>query len=392
MSEKNSRSPFGKVAYLALGHFITDLYPAFLPPLLPLLVEKFQLSFTRVGLLAMVLSFSASLTQPIFGHLSDKLGGRKMILWGPVVSGLSFSLIGLAPHYSFLILLLILGGLGISAFHPEGAALTASISNQKRTLIMSIFMLGGTLGIGIGPFLILLIIVTLGLEWSFLAFLPALITAWLLNKHAPQFEKEPSVPVSSVTSSKPSPNRKAFFFAILMAIVVLRVTVVGSLTTFLPIIQTLRGFSLIIAGSSFSVFMVCGAMGGLVGGYLADRVGQKKIILASFIVIIPVFLAFLYWKGPIGFIILAFLGFLFFLSEPPCIVLAQELIPQRARTASSLIMGTAWGLAGFGVLGTGALADALGIEWSLRFLLILPVGSLILSFFLRGRQLSLPHG
>jgi hypothetical protein len=45
-------------------------------------------------------------------------------------------------------------------------------------------------------------------------------------------------------------------------------------------------------------------------------------------------------------------------------------------------MGTAWGLAGFGVLGTGALADAMGIEWSLRLLLLLPVGSLALSFLL----------
>jgi hypothetical protein len=45
-------------------------------------------------------------------------------------------------------------------------------------------------------------------------------------------------------------------------------------------------------------------------------------------------------------------------------------------------MGMAWGLAGFGVLATGAIADALGIEWALRSLLLLPLGSLILSFFL----------
>ena len=81
MGAKTSDSSFGKATYLALGHFITDLYPAFLPPLLPILVEKFQLSFTRVGLLAMILSFSSSWTQPVFGHLSDKLGGRNMIIW-----------------------------------------------------------------------------------------------------------------------------------------------------------------------------------------------------------------------------------------------------------------------------------------------------------------------
>ena len=382
MNGKNPERPWDKVVYLALGHFITDLYPAFLPPLAPLLVEKFHLSFTRVGLLAMVLGFSSSWAQLAFGYLSDKLGGRNLIIWGPVVSGLSFSLIGLAPHYSVLILLLIFGGLGVSSFHPEAAARTASIPGPRKTLIMSIFMLGGTSGIGTGPFLILLIIVTLGLEWSFLAALPAFLTAWLLYKHSPHFEKDSSLPPSSGRSLEPFQGQKTFRFAILMAVVVLRATVVGTLTAFLPIIQNLRGFSLIVAGSSYSVFMICGALGGLIGGYFADQVGRRRIILASFIAIIPAFLAFLYWKGPVGFIILAILGFLFFLSEPPCIVLAQEMVPQRAGTASSLIMGAAWGLAGFGVLGTGALADAVGIEWALRFLLFLPVGSLTLSFFL----------
>ena len=61
------------------------------------------------------------------------------------------------------------------------------------------------------------------------------------------------------------------------------------------------------------------------------------------------------------------------------------MVPGRTRTASGLIMGMAWGLAGWGVLGTGALADAVGIEWALRFLLLLPAGSMVLSFFLPKR-------
>jgi FSR family fosmidomycin resistance protein-like MFS transporter len=128
--------------------------------------------------------------------------------------------------------------------------------------------------------------------------------------------------------------------------------------------------------------MACGASGGLIGGYLADRVGRRNLILVSFILAIPALSIFLYWKGPMSFFILALLGFLLYLSEPSCIVLAQEMVPQQARTASGLIMGLAWGLASGGVLGTGVLADVFGIEWALRFLLLLPTGSLILSFFL----------
>jgi FSR family fosmidomycin resistance protein-like MFS transporter len=173
-------------------------------------------------------------------------------------------------------------------------------------------------------------------------------------------------------------------FGLLLGVVVLRVTAVLSLTTFLPMIQKLRGFSLLAAGSSFTVFMICGALGGLAGGALADRVGRKKMIVTSLVLILPAFLAFLLWKGPASFLILSLLGFSFFLSESACIVLAQEMAPGKARTVSGIIMGMAWGLGGFGVLGTGALADAVGIEWAMRFLLLLPAGSLLCSLFLPG--------
>jgi FSR family fosmidomycin resistance protein-like MFS transporter len=308
-----------------------------------------------------------------------------MIILGPVVAGLSLSLIGLAPHYSFLIILLILGGLGVSSYHPEAAALTASLSGRRKTWEMSIFMLGGNLGYSLGPFFILMIVTMLGLEWSFFASLPAIGLAWILHKHAPLAEKASTMISASRATIDSSLNRRVFSFGVLFSLVVLRVTAILSLITFLPMIQKLRGFSLIAAGSSNTVVMASGAIGGVIGGYLADRVGRKNIILTSFILTIPVFLAFYYWRGPISFFILALLGFLFFLSEPSCIVLAQELVPQKARTASGLIMGMAWGLAGWGVLGTGALADVIGIEGAFRYLLFLPVGSLILSFFLPPR-------
>ena len=384
MNVKEPKPSFPIAALFALGHFINDLYPAFLPPLLPLLVEKFQLTFTRAGILATVLSFSASMTQPLFGHLADKLGGRTLILLGPLVCGVCLSLIGTVHHYPLLVFLLIFGGMGGAAFHPEAAAMAASLSGGKKTLGMSIFMVGGNAGYGLGPFLILLVVSTLGMDWSFLACLPALGLVWLLYRYAPAGERSNAPTPGSPSSAQGHMNLRLPSFGLLLGVVVLRVTAVLSLTTFLPMIQKMRGFSLFAAGSSFTVFMVCGALGGLFGGVLADRVGRKKIIVASSLLIPPALLAFLLWKGPASFLILSLLGFLFFLGESSCIVLAQEMAPEKARTVSGIIMGMAWGLAGFGVLGTGALADAVGIEWAMRSLLLLPAGSLIFSLFLPG--------
>jgi FSR family fosmidomycin resistance protein-like MFS transporter len=382
MNERKAEPSFIVAMYLALGHFVIDLYAAFLPPLLPLLIDKFQISFTSASLLAAVLSLSSSMTQPVFGFFFDKVGGWKMIIWGPVVAGLSFSFLGLAPHYSVLILLLILGGLGLASFHPEAAALTTSLSGQRRTWGMSIFMLGGNLGYSLGPFLILIVVINLGLEWSFFASLPALGTAWVLHRYALLGEKAPTIHSPSNIKIESSLNRRVLGFSVLFSVVLLRVTTVLSLVTFLPMIQKLRGFSLMAAGGSMTVFMACGALGGLIGGYLADRVGRRRMIITSFLLSLPTLSAFLYWKGPMSLFILALLGFLLYISEPSCIVLAQEMIPQQARTASALIMGMAWGMGGGGVLAVGVLADVFGIEWALRFLLLLPAGSLTLSFFL----------
>ena len=143
----------------------------------------------------------------------------------------------------------------------------------------------------------------------------ALGMAWLLYKKAPI--PGISAPSSSFIAKPPegSINRKTIRFLVLMGVVILRITTVISLVTFLPTIQKLRGFSLLIAGSSFTVFMVCGALGGLTGGFLADRLGRKPLIVASLFLAIPVFVAFLLFKGPLSFVILALLGFLLFFSR-----------------------------------------------------------------------------
>ena len=381
-NESTTERSIRKAVYLAVGHFVTDLYPAFLPALLPLLIDKFKISFTSAGLLAMILSFSASLTQPLFGFLFDRLPNPKLFIWAPVIGALSLSTTGLIPHYGLLIPVLILGGLGAACFHPEAATLVASQSGSRKTFGMSVFMLGGNLGYSLGPFLILAIVTRLGLSWSLIASLPAFGVPWLLNRTLVFPDQEPKGVSIAGVKGDPGSDRRLKSFVLLLSGVVLRVTTSLSLITFLPMIQTLRGFSLFAAGTSNTVFLACGAFGGLVGGYVADRLGRRNTILVSFLLAIPSLFTFLYLRGWVSFLVLALSGFFIFLSEPSCIVLAQELVPQQARMASGLIMGMAWGLAGFGILGTGALADAFGIEWALRLLLLLPVGSLILAFLL----------
>jgi FSR family fosmidomycin resistance protein-like MFS transporter len=148
----------------------------------------------------------------------------------------------------------------------------------------------------------------------------------------------------------------------------------------------MRGFSLVAGGGSFTLFMICGALGGFAGGSFSDRLGRKRMVLLSFLLVIPAFYGFLHVPTRWSFICLALLGFSFFLGESPCIIMALETVPGRGGTMSGLIMGFAWGMAGLGVFGTGVLADNFGMEQAMGFLFYLPITALVLAFFLPGKK------
>jgi FSR family fosmidomycin resistance protein-like MFS transporter len=380
------RIDMAKVALLSLGHLVVDIYPSFLAALLPLLIDRLGLSMALASFLASILMFSTSLSQPLFGILSDRIGGKTLMFWGPLMAGAGMSFIALLPSYTLLLLFLVISGLGVSCFHPQAAALAGHFSGPRKGVGLSLFMLGGNVGYGLGPVIILSIVLGLGPRRSYVALLPAAIFALLLARYLPG----DALPLPAVRAEERAKNavtlRDLSPFAHLWLIVWLRSTAIISLATFLPTLQTMRGLSLAGGGSSFTVFMICGAMGGFVGGALSDRFGRKRIVVLSLLLIIPAFYGFLHVTTRWTFFCLALLGFFSFLGEAPCIAMAQETVPGRGGTMSGLIMGFAWGMAGLGVLGTGVLADMFGIEQAIGYLLYLPATAFILAFFLPGKK------
>ncbi|NIO03535.1 MAG: MFS transporter [Proteobacteria bacterium] len=371
-----------RVALLSTGHMAVDLYPPFLAALLPLLIERLGLSFTLSSVLASILMVSAALTQPLFGILSDKVGGRKLVFWGPLMAATGMSFIGLLPNYALLIPFLVIGGLGVACFHPQAASLAGHFSGPRKGLGISLFMLGGNIGFGLGPMVILTIVLGLGIERSYVALLPATIFILALIRYLPKH----TLPSPALGVDRPAIRavhlRDVCRFSLLWLVVWLRSTAILSLITFLPTYQTMRGLSLTAGGSSFTVFMIFGALGGFLGGSLSDRVGRKRTVVLSLLMVIPTFCGFLYLSIHWTFVFLALLGFFIYLGESPCIVMAQETAPERGATMSALIMGFSWGMAGLVLMGVGAFADVFGMKQAMDLLLGLATIALVLAFFL----------
>lgn len=119
-------------------------------PLLPLLVHRLGLNYTMVGSLVALGSMSSSFSQPLFGLLSDRLSRPWFVAAGPLVAAVFLSSIGAAPTYAALVALLVAGGIGVAAFHPQTASL-AGTSTASRGMAMSFWVTGGTLGWALGP-------------------------------------------------------------------------------------------------------------------------------------------------------------------------------------------------------------------------------------------------
>src|SRR5262249_47879773 len=126
---------------------------------------------------------------------------------------------------------------------------------------------------------------------------------------------------------------------------------------------------------------------GFFGGWLADRFGGRRVVVASFAAAAPFYAVFFMLQGPVGLAALVVGYFLLQASLPVNVVLGQELSPRHSGIISSLLMGAAWGLGAIILYPIGALADHAGLEPALMALSSLIVVGFGCATQIAGRSL-----
>src|SRR5919202_407742 len=127
---------------LAAGHLGTDFANGALPALLPFLVDRFDLSYTLAATLILASAISSSVIQPFFGLWSDRRGAFWLLPLGVAVSGIGIAFAADAPSYWLELLLVVVSGGGVAAYHPEGSKFAAYASGRRRASGMSPFSRG----------------------------------------------------------------------------------------------------------------------------------------------------------------------------------------------------------------------------------------------------------
>ncbi len=371
-----------------IGHTVVDGTQNILPVVMPLLVDRFQLSYTQVGIAAALLNLSSSIIQPMFGWISDRWPMRWLVAAGIVVTGIFMGGVGLVPSYGALLILIAFTGLGTAAFHPAASMAVAQASGNQRGFGMSFFSAGGNLGFAVGPILAAWLLTRFGLPGTVYVFIPCCLTAvaafWWRSALA--------TPSRRRSESEGKESRIHWgALSILCAFITLRSWAYSGLIVFLPLLLHEQGVSLVHAGRALFAFLFCGALGGMLGGYLSDRVGRQQIMAASLLAFPFLMSAAVLLSGTPKIICLGLSGIALLASFSVTVVFAQDLMPRNLGLASGLTLGLGFGTGGLGVGVSGFLADALGLWNSLWFLVLLPGLGGLLALTLRPPRSQSPH-
>ena len=380
------------IAVLGLSHAVHDGYLPFLGVLMHFMVPHLGISLAQAGTLVAVFSLTAALGQPLSGYLTDRTGWLGFTAISLPLTAVAMSSIGLWNTSLLVAVAVAVGGLSSAIYHPQGAALAASLGGDRRGLAVAVFMATGVIGIAGGPVVVLTLVETWGLRATALAALPALILTPLVFRYVPW--KERLATTGSSRDLTKALRRSWRPLSTIWLIVVLRSSVILSLASFLGVYLTgVRLMDESMVKWAMFVFLLTEGVGSLSGGYLSDRLGRRVIITSGLLLGIAPLALFLLADGIWMWISLAAMGALLSLPMPVLIVRAQETVAGGIATASGLMMGAGMATGGLLVSVVGYIADIWGLDVALGLTSLLLLGAAALSLAVdRERAVRLRPG
>lgn len=373
----------GYLVLLSLAHLMTDLTQGGMPALLPHLKESYGLSYAQVGMVLLVLNITSSLIQPVFGYWSDRSQQRWLVVVGPTLGALGLALAGQVRSYEAVLAAAALCGIGVALFHPEGARVARVVSGGRRATAMAVFSVGGNIGFALGPVVALALVRWLGFGGLAWILVPTLLVAAALVASLPGLvRREQQEQAAGGSHPGPSTARANWFAeALLVGVVGVRSWLQFGIVSLLPFLYMEKvGSAGVGTDVLLFIFLAAGALGTVVGGPLADRVGTRTVLIGSMAVLGPIHWALVHGPAWSTLPLLALSGFALVATFSITLVLSQDFLPGRVAVASGLNVGFSIGLGGIGAAALGALADRWGLVPTLEFMTLLPVLGLILAW------------
>jgi len=373
------------LALLSLGHLTVDTCQGAVPALLPFLIAARGYTVAAAAVLVMGATVASSVVQPVFGILSDRVRRPWMMPAGVAVAGVGIALAGALPTYVATLAAVVVSGLGVAAYHPEGSRSARLASGARKGTGMSLFSVGGNAGFALGPILVTPLVLGFGLTGTLaLLVLPAIVAVVLTTQlgrleHPRTADRadgarggaaRPATAAGAVAAVAAEPAGEGVdrpgAFARLAGAVACRSVLYFGLLTFVPIwfVRELHT-SKATGNGALTVMLISGATGTLIGGRLADRFGARRVFVFSMALAVPMAAGFLAVGVVPAFVLLGLAGGTIIATFSVSVVLGQALLPSRVGVASGITLGLSIGIGGMAAALLGLLADATSLTLAL---------------------------
>lgn len=363
-------------------HLVNDYYFMIIPPLLPFFARDFHLTFFQSGMVIFVVNIVAAVLQPFVGYYSDlKMLRRRAIVIGLLLYALSYYALSFVPSYAFLVLVLVIMGLGGSTYHPQSTYFIARYFQKYRGTASGIHGAANPVGFLLAPIVVTVLIAVTG-SWRSTAtvmIIPGVIAA-LLSRFVLE---EPQVKGS-----------KGFLIGIRSGPLILLTLVSGLLLaitypflSFLPFYAR-DAASHIPASWWLPLTLVPGIAFQPLGGWIADKIGRRNLITLGLCILSVALLGFIGTAGGVALAFSMVAGGCFSLLVPVCLIYSAELaVGERVGTAVGVMWGFSTGMGAISPLWVGYLRDVFpDFRMAFMTLVVLAVAGAVMSFFLPGRE------
>lgn len=388
MEKEKSNFESGKVILLSATHMLHDIYSSFLAPLRPLLLEKFGIGLAVASIWDIFMRIPWFLN-PFIGMIAEKTAARYFVIITPAITAISMSLLGLAPSFTIVSVLLFVMGISGAFFHVPAPVMIKRVSGRFTGRGMSFFMFGGEMARTLGPLIITAAVSVWGLEgtWKLIPF--GLLASFILFIKLRKIEisdgfkhKETTKPQYWGTIKKYAP-----FFLILVGITLFRAIMKSGLTAFLPTyFYNEKGESLWFANSALAVFQLAGAFGTIISGSLSDKLGRKTTLLIISILSPILMFLFINSDGWVSFAFLLMLGVFVFAPGPVLMALVQDVSEKLPVFMNSIYMTISFVSSAIAVFFAGLMGDWLGLELTYFISSLLALGAIPFVLLLKKKD------
>jgi len=390
MEEKQSSKTFqtGNVILVAASHMLHDIYSSFLAPLRPLLIEKFGITLALASIWDLIMRIPWFLN-PVIGIIAERTAARYFIILTPAITAIAMSLLGLAPSFTIISILLFTMGISSAMFHVPAPTMVKRLSGKFTGRGMSYYMFGGELARTAGPLIITASVSYWGLEgtWRLIPF--GLVASFILFLKLKNIKISDEIKEEKSKNSTVLPSLKKYlpFFGILIGITLFRAIMKSGLTAFLPTFYySEKGTSLWFANTALAVFQLAGALGTILAGGISDKIGRRTTLLIISVTSPIMMFLFINSGGWLSFVFLVLLGFFVFAPGPVLIALVQDRSKDFPVFMNSIYMTINYVTAALAVFAAGLMGNWLSLEKTYLISSILSLGAIPFVLWLKKEK------